>query len=122
MAIWLYRQVRGAIREHQAKKAVSTTENSHLIPEIGYLNGKHTRQDTENDIQLGSYRASGGPIENSKSDTEKEEARQKNLQQWKLLVGLMIPNFLAAVDVTIVAPAIPLISSDFSSLPVLTPH
>jgi MFS family permease len=48
------------------------------------------------------------------SAVEKAEARKRNIRQWKLLIGLLLPNFLASVDVTIVAPAIPLISSDFS--------
>ncbi|KAF2632210.1 MFS general substrate transporter [Macroventuria anomochaeta] len=117
MAIWLYRQARGAIREHQAKKVVPTTEDSHLVPETTPSHKTHERYDSENGIELGSPRASDSPTKHSKENVqEKEETRQRNIQQWKLLIGLILPNFLAGVDVTIVAPAIPLISSDFNRL------
>lgn len=122
MAIWLYRQARGAIREHQAKKAVPTTADSHLVPEPLSPHNPHKRYDSENDIELSSSRAShsltGHPTETAQ---EKQEIRERNTTQWKLLIGLILPNFLAAVDVTIVAPAIPLISSDFSTLPITIP-
>lgn len=125
MAIWLFRKARGAIREHQAKKAVPTTEDSHLVPET---TPSQKQYNSETGIQLSSPRASQSITEPTKETAqEKEAARQRNIQQWKLLIGLVLPNFLAAVDVTIVAPAIPLISSDFSafvtssSLPLLTP-
>lgn len=115
MAIWLYRQARGAIREHKAKKAVPTTEDSHLVPETSAFQNQHKRNDSDNGIELNSPRASYSMTERSRENAQaKEEARRRNTQQWKLLIGLILPNFLAAVDVTIVAPAIPLISSDFS--------
>lgn len=117
MAIWLYRQARGAIREHHAKKAVPTTEHLHLVPEAAPSHKQHNRYDSKNGIKLGSLRASQSLTEHRmESAQEKEETRRRNIQQWKLLSGLILPNFLAAVDVTIVAPAIPLISSDFSLL------
>lgn len=116
MAIWLFRQARGAFREHQAKKTTSTADNSHLVPEAASAQTQHTRLDSENEFELGSPRASHGLMRHSEENAhEKEAARQRNIQQWKLLVGLILPNFLTAVDVTIVAPAIPLISSDFGS-------
>ncbi|KAF2995827.1 hypothetical protein E8E13_002052 [Curvularia kusanoi] len=110
MAIWLFKKARGAYRDHQAQKAVPTTDDSHLVPEAPSSHIQHT----ENGTELGSPRASteyGGM-----TAQEKAAARQRNIQQWKLLIGLILPNFLAAVDVTIVAPAIPLISSDFNRL------
>ncbi|KAJ4990016.1 MFS multidrug transporter [Stagonosporopsis vannaccii] len=117
MAIWLFRKALGAIREHQAKKAVPTTEDSHLVPETTKSHKQHSRYDSENGIELGSPRASQDITALTKEAAqEKAEARQRNIQQWKLLIGLVLPNFLAAVDVTIIAPAIPLISSDFNRL------
>jgi hypothetical protein len=114
MAIWLYRQARGAFREYQAKKAVTTADDSCLVPEtISYV--QNQRPSSANHIELGSLRASHSLIQDSKkSAQEDEDTRQRNIQQWRLFLGLVLPNFLAAVDVTIVAPAIPLISSDFS--------
>ncbi len=115
MAIWLFRQARGAIRKHQAKKAVPTTEDSHLVPETTLSHQQQNKLNNENGVELSSPRASQSIAEHTKETAqEKAEARQQNIQQWKLLIGLVLPNFLAAVDVTIVAPAIPLISSDFS--------
>src|SRR5690242_9760415 len=117
MAIWLFKKARGAIREHQAKRAVPTTEDSHLVPETASSQKQHRQYDRVNGIELYSPRASQSITDRTKeSAQEKVEARQRNIQQWKLLIGLVLPNFLAAVDVTIVAPAIPLISSDFSTL------
>ncbi|KAF1930662.1 MFS general substrate transporter [Didymella exigua CBS 183.55] len=120
MAIWLYRQARGAIRGHQAKKAkktVPTTEDSHLVPETPAPQKQYKRHDRGNGIDLSSPRTSHSRTDRSKETSQaKEDARQRNIQQWKLLIGLILPNFLAAVDVTIVAPAIPLISSDFNRL------
>ena len=115
MAIWLFRQARGAIQEHRAKKAISTIEDSYLVPEASLSQGQHKRYDSDNGIELHSPRASHSVDRSKENAQAKAEARQRNIQQWKLLLGLVLPNFLAAVDVTIVAPAIPLISSDFSS-------
>lgn len=115
MAIWLFRKARGAIREHQAKKAIPTTEDSHLVPETVLPQDQHDRYVSNSAIELNFPRTSHS-VDRSKENVQaKEAARQRNIQQWKLLLGLVLPNFLAAVDVTIVAPAIPLISSDFSS-------
>jgi hypothetical protein len=122
MAIWLFRKARGAIREHQAKKAIPTTEDSHLVPEASLSQGQHRRHDSDNGIELNSPRASHSVDRSKENAQARAEARQRNIQQWKLLLGLVLPNFLAAVDVTIVAPAIPLISSDFSSSSSLPPN
>ncbi|KAF1364890.1 hypothetical protein EJ07DRAFT_161867 [Lizonia empirigonia] len=116
MAIWLYRQARSAFREHQAKKVITTADDSHLIPQTTTSQIQHHGVDSDNGIELGSPRASHGLIEHLKDDAQEKEIRQRNIQQWKLLIGLILPNFLAAVDVTIVAPAIPLISSHFDRL------
>lgn len=108
MAIWLFKKARGAVREHQAKKAVPTTDDSHLVPEAPTSHTQYSTNGTEPSpprVRQEHERLSA---------VEKAEARQRNIRQWKLLIGLLLPNFLAAVDVTIVAPAIPLISSDFS--------
>lgn len=115
MAIWLFRQARGAVRKHQAKKAVPTTEDSHLVPEALATQSEHKIYAGSNGIELNSPQASHNTADTPAIHSQaKAEARQRNIQQWKLLIGLILPNFLAAVDVTIVAPAIPLISSDFS--------
>ena len=64
------------------------------------------------------YKASGQPMPDK--DAAKEQPRNsKTIRRWKLILALFLPNFLASLDVTIVAPAIPAISSHFglSTLP-----
>lgn len=117
MALWLFRQARGAIRKHQAKKAVPTTDNSYLMLEATLPHRQHERYNGENSVDIVPSSTSQHLTKSAKETSqERAEARQQNILQWKLLIGLMLPNFLAAVDVTIVAPAIPLISSDFRTL------
>lgn len=114
MAIWLFREARGAIRKHQAKRAVPTTDDSHLVPATTSPHKQRERYDSNNSIELKSTNPSQRWTERgNETSQERAEARRQNIIQWKLLSGLILPNFLAAVDVTIVAPAIPLISSDF---------
>jgi hypothetical protein len=92
MAIYLFKLIRRKLREREAQKDIPTTNDSHLVPE---------------------------PAE--ETARQKAEARQRNIRQLKLMLGLVLPNFLAAMDVTIVAPAIPLISSYFGMPTHFTP-
>jgi hypothetical protein len=112
MAIWLYRHIRDSIREHSDKKAVPTTDDAHLVPE--HSQHHDSCQGEPNGITASKNLSSSAQAQQNESD------RKKKSKQWKLLLGLLLPNFLAAVDVTIVAPAIPLISSHFgNSNPIL---
>jgi hypothetical protein len=43
----------------------------------------------------------------------KEETRRRRRYRWKLIFGLFLPYFLASVDTTIVATALPTIASHF---------
>lgn len=119
MAFLLYKYIRGKLREREAQKAIPTTNDSSLAPD--YTPEHELRGDLNNPTHA-SARDSTGSHFNSLTPEEaaqqKTEARRNNIRQWKLLLGLVLPNFLAAMDVTIVAPAIPLISSHFST-PVL---
>src|SRR5690242_5313601 len=112
MAIWLYRTIRKKARENAAKKAVPTTDESNLVPEIpeGHPNTHQHRHDASQSSRNGDI----GGITAEEAARNKEQARKQSIRQWTLLLGLVLPNFLAAMDVTIVAPAIPLISSHFS--------
>jgi hypothetical protein len=110
MAFLLYRYVRRKIREHQVKKDSSTIEDSNLVPEIAPSQpGNEMLQRTQHPTDKRAGLPSAEEVAR-----EKEEARKRAIRQWKLMLGLALPNFLASVDVTIVAPAIPLISSHFS--------
>jgi hypothetical protein len=114
MAIFLFKFIRRKLREREAQKAVPTTDDSHLVPE--YAPG--------NELQDTSYSHHHGPSADStgshiyfitpeEAARQKGESRRRSIRQLKLMLGLALPNFLAAMDVTIVAPAIPLISSHF---------
>jgi hypothetical protein len=118
MAIYLFRLIRRKVRERQASKAIPTTDESHLVPEYPLQQRKNEHQNQTE--QTATAAQNDDPLDSINTQTaarQKAEARQRNIRQWKLVLGLALPNFLAAVDVTIVAPAIPLISSHFSKSP-----
>ncbi|KAI1980619.1 hypothetical protein LOZ53_002930 [Ophidiomyces ophidiicola] len=46
----------------------------------------------------------------------KKEKHDKRVYRWKLIGGLLLPYFLASVDLTIVAAALPFIASHFNKL------
>lgn len=113
MAIFLYKLIRRKLQEREAQKIIPTTDESHLVPEYAL----ETRTGQQQSIQSLEEAHKSQPIDSINAQTatrQKLEARQKKMRLWKLVLGLALPNFLAAVDVTIVAPAIPLISSHFS--------
>ncbi|CAO2650354.1 Nn.00g016460.m01.CDS01 [Neocucurbitaria sp. VM-36] len=114
MAIYLFRLIRGKIREHKAQKELSTTGDSHLVPECEI---KHEQRKTHEGLDsTTSTHNHADPVTSEEAAQDKAEARRRAIRQWNLMLGLALPNFLAAVDVTIVAPAIPLISSHFNRL------
>ena len=120
MAIYLFRLIRGKFRENQAKKAIPTTDESHLVPDLTSGRGQQKLENSDPTHGQPAIQSSTPSQINSLTPEEaarqKEEARKRTARQWNLMIGLILPNFLASVDVTIVAPAIPLISSHFSTL------
>lgn len=117
MAIYLFKLARRKYRENQAKKAVPTTDDSHLVPNLAR---HHQKLDSNDHTQEASEvttltQKRDDHVDAEEAARQKEESRKRTIRQWKLMIGLALPNFLAAVDVTIVAPAIPLISSHFST-------
>jgi hypothetical protein len=126
MAFLLFRFVRRKIREHKAKDAIPNTKDSelidsHLVPEVAP--GQHQQQhqvlfEGQQVDGTGRYttlaKSHAEAVNAEEAAWHKEEDRRRKIRQWKLMLGLALPNFLASVDVTIVAPAIPLISSHFS--------
>jgi hypothetical protein len=118
MAIFLFKLVRRKLREREAQKAIPTTDDSQLVPE--YAPG-HELQNTSYSHRhaLSEDSTAGGSHSNfltpEEAAQQKAETRRRNIRQLKLMLGLALPNFLAAMDVTIVAPAIPLISSHFGT-------
>lgn len=120
MAIYLFKLVRRKIQDRRARKIILTIDETHLVPEVASAqrSQQHVREH-DHQHRNSELAVPTSSVENSISAEEaarqKEEARKRNALQWKLMIGLALPNFLAAVDVTIVAPAIPLISSHFST-------
>jgi hypothetical protein len=117
MAIYLFKLVRRKIKENQAKKAVPTTDESHLVPNVvGHHQKLNSNDLTQGDTELAALTQNrDDSVDKEQVARQKEDARKRTARQWKLMLGLALPNFLASVDVTIVAPAIPLISSHFST-------
>jgi hypothetical protein len=119
MAFYLFKLVRRKIRENQTKKAATTTDESHLMPEISPSHQTyqqlHKQQDEHDSAGTSaSIQSHVDTIGSEEAARHKAESRKRNIRQWKLMIGLALPNFLASLDVTIVAPVIPLISSHFS--------
>ncbi|KAF2798649.1 MFS general substrate transporter [Melanomma pulvis-pyrius CBS 109.77] len=123
MAILLFRYIRGKVREKKAAKA-ATADESHLVPEIAPRqeatpHASDSRIDGQaNAIPPQSPEATtkASAVNATENARIAAEASQRRKRRWKLILGLILPNFLAAVDVTIVAPAIPIISSHFNHL------
>ncbi|XP_014550979.1 hypothetical protein COCVIDRAFT_42618 [Bipolaris victoriae FI3] len=117
MAIFLFKFIRGKLREREAQKAIPTTDNSHLVPE---RTSAHELQDIVTNHNHTTSQDSTGSHVNfltpEEAAQQKSQDHENKIRQWKLLLGLVLPNFLAAMDVTIVAPAIPPISSHFDKL------
>jgi hypothetical protein len=122
MAFLLYRYIRGKYEENKATK-ITTSDEGHLMPEISsgqkpnlygvadHLHDTINASPTQHPVAYTSTTSATNTEENARSVAE---ASQRRKRQWKLTLGLVLSNFLAAADVTIVAPAIPIISSHFS--------
>jgi hypothetical protein len=116
MAYLLFKHLRRKYKERHA--ATATTDESHLVPEVA------TRQEHESTAKdEGVERENSGVEIPARTQTTlnaeenariKAETAKRRAYRWKMIIGLLLPNFLAAVDVTIVAPAVPTISSHFS--------
>jgi hypothetical protein len=111
MAYMLFKYARKKYNERQDR----TTDDIHLVPDVIPKQGKPSQtspqvdgQKAVNSLPRQSYFSSEGDV------GMRAEASKRRKRRWKMILGLLLPNFLAAVDVTIVAPAVPIISSHFS--------
>lgn len=117
MAIFLFQFVRRKLRERETRKVIPTTDDSHLVPEKPTNQRSQQTANQQGQAPSGDAEVPGGHINfltPEEAAQQKAEVRRRKIRQWKLILGLLLPNFLAAMDVTIVAPAIPLLSSHFS--------
>ncbi|CAE7012267.1 hypothetical protein PTNB73_00820 [Pyrenophora teres f. teres] len=118
MAIFLFQLVRRKLRERKARKVIPTIDDSNLVPE------KPTDKRGQKTVNQKGHAHSDAVVPGShinfltpeEAAQQKAETRRRKIRQWKLILGLLLPNFLAAMDVTIVAPAIPLLSLHFNRL------
>ncbi|KAJ6260058.1 Efflux pump FUS6 [Drechslerella dactyloides] len=46
----------------------------------------------------------------------REETRQRRKYRWRLILTLLIPNFMNSLDLTVIATAVPIIASDFAQI------
>ncbi|RMZ69131.1 mfs multidrug transporter [Pyrenophora seminiperda CCB06] len=113
MAYFLFKLVRRKLREREARKVIPTTDDSHLVPEKPSEQGTQKGHASVDAAAPGSHINFLTPEEAAQL---KADIRRRKIRQWKLILGLVLPNFLAAMDVTIVAPAIPMLSSHFNRL------
>ncbi|KAF2691164.1 MFS general substrate transporter [Lentithecium fluviatile CBS 122367] len=119
MAYMLFKYIRRKVKESGRKEAaLNITDNSHLTPEF-----HHGAPEPEEHESLPGNATQHTPTEKpisaeSHHDSRKlnDEARKMRAYRWRMILGLILPSFLASVDVTIVAPAIPTISSHFNHL------
>lgn len=123
MAIFLFQFVRRKLRERETRKIIPTTDDSHLVPEKSTNQRSQQTANQQEQTISGDAEVTGCHISfltPEEAAQQKAEIRRRKIRQWKLILGLLLPNFLAAMDVTIVAPAIPLLSSHFSGSPLYT--
>lgn len=122
MAYMLFKYIRRKVRENRAQKdTFSTADENDLIPNVSPSTPKshgdelHTGTEarTSRSTHMTHPESAEKTLENERF---REEAKRMRRHRWKMIVGLLLPNFLASVDVTIVAPAIPTISSHFSKV------
>ena len=123
MAILLFKYVRGKYRGREA----ATAATNHLVPEVDIGKGEQELQKSairgssngvndQADVTHIPSHVSPSTAQSTEEDAQiRAEASRRTKRRWKLVAGLMLPNFLAAIDVTIVAPAAPIISSHFST-------
>lgn len=120
MAYMLFKYIRRKVRENKAKKeGFSTADDTHLTPNIAQSPTRAQHEEHELLSSPNSHTASPqitktNPMENKvEHERFRQQERSARIRRWKLILGLILPNFLASVDVTIVAPAITTISSHF---------
>jgi hypothetical protein len=123
MAYMLYKYIRRKTRETKEKKAAhDITGESHLTPELYPTERPKPERHETLPVELADHAHARlkTPIQEEKTEKSRKldaEARRMRAYRWRMVLGLILPNFLASVDVTIVAPAIPTISSHFSLYP-----
>ncbi|KAF2018617.1 MFS general substrate transporter [Aaosphaeria arxii CBS 175.79] len=117
MAYMLYKYLRRKYAEHhqvEKQQLPTTTNEHHLVPEpTPAVSGPQGHNSIDDGASLARTQTGLTKEENARIERER---RRATIYRWKVILGLILPNFLAAVDTTIVAPAVPMISSHFNHL------
>lgn len=119
MAYLLFKYLRRKSKEMRGNNAAPSTTDEHpLSPEFGP--GEEPKPDRPKFLpeseRNNAHAMNLVAAQSHEHEALRADAKRSTIWRWKMVLGLMLPNFLASVDVTIVAPAIPTISSHFSML------
>lgn len=123
MALLLYRRLKGKGNKtntcpHQLQTPAEAPEGSAAIgkPEPGYLVQEPGTETANTNVQTQSHALHAGGIDpKGRCQVCREEKLAARSYRVKLIVGLFFPFALQALDVTIIASALPWIASDFSA-------
>ena len=115
MAYLLYKH----IKNKRANRATAPIEPEHSVPDIPGGNKTNPEKPQalidQNQTHGDDSTNSKAPVVDAKETVRiKVETSRRRKYRWKMVAGLILPNFLASVDTTIVAPAVPIITSHFS--------
>ncbi|WEW58276.1 hypothetical protein PRK78_003744 [Emydomyces testavorans] len=120
--LWIYKK----LKEHKASKQDKPklcrhqlqAQNTPSQPDSKPAEHEIREDDilVEGSDQTVAHRTEKTRENHSQCSQCKKEKRDKRVYRWKLICGLLLPYFLASVDLTIVAAALPFIASHFNKL------
>ena len=127
MAIYLYRKIRAHRQNASAGSQNSAHEMMTAEPQVSptrLTEGRpsHNRDSTNLQEKIHGQGRSENHDEVPEETITAEEKKAANRYRWKLVIGLFLPFSVQALDVTIIASAIPFIASDFSMLTASSPE
>ncbi|KAL4875869.1 major facilitator superfamily domain-containing protein [Aspergillus karnatakaensis] len=109
MAIYLYRKIK-ASREAKRQSDLIPLENHHSSP------FERDENNNNNSLSLNDVTHRNPSEKQGVSPEEQAEKQRRRAYRWKLILSLFMPYFLASIDLTIVATAVPFIASHFDEL------
>lgn len=121
MAYFLFQKFKG-IRERENSPghvAHQTTNNNQQ--RLSAQNIELARYENLDGIEPGHHAQILSPIQTHdklhRKDNSEDLNKAANIYRWKLILGLLLPFSVQALDLTIIAPAVYFIASDFSQYP-----
>src|ERR1700733_4843045 len=109
MAYFLYKH----LKNKRANRATAPIEPVPDLPGSNKTNSKKPQALINQNQTHGedSTNSKAPVVDAEEAERIKAETSRRRKYRWKMVAGLILPNFLASVDTTIVAPAVPIISS-----------